>query len=94
MAVGLESHGCHGKLKMARVTAKKLEDTRKIYVLQRSSKPTVHLLVRTRWLYKVCFQRGTVCRCDGNDRQDVADWCRVWQHLSCLGLGAVLLCIW
>ena len=58
MDVGREAHGCHGKLKMARVTGNKLEDIPEIYILQRSSQHTVHLLVRRRWFCEDCFEQA------------------------------------
>ena len=68
-AVWREAHGCDGKLKVARVTGKKLEDTPKIYVFQCSSKRTVLLLVRSPSFCEECFQeaqfadvRGTLGR--------------------------------
>ena len=78
MAVWREADGWHGELKMARVTSNKFEGALKSYVLQRSSKHTVLLLVHCRWFCEDCFQEALFVDVTGNARQDAAEWCRVW----------------
>ena len=58
MVVGPEGHVWHGRVNMARFIGKKLEGTPTIYVLQCSSKRTVHLRVRGRWFCEDCFQEA------------------------------------
>ena len=75
VVVGREAQACYWKLNMAKVTGKKFEGTPEFAFFSATyggfacAQPVV--------LQRLLL-RGTVCRFDVNDRQDVANWCRVW----------------